>query len=99
MADMLIEYENALSLVYQSSMMADSSDSADRGKAVSSTKVYLGERGHTSCQSAIQMHGGIGMTAEYELGDYVKRMAISEVLFGDVDHHVARYGRLAYMED
>ncbi|MBT4967143.1 MAG: pimeloyl-CoA dehydrogenase small subunit [Alphaproteobacteria bacterium] len=97
MADMLIEYENAQSLVYRSSMMADSDDAAMRGKAVSSTKVYLGERGHTSCQSAIQMHGGIGMTAEYELGDFVKRMAVAEVMFGDVDHHLARFGKLSYM--
>jgi alkylation response protein AidB-like acyl-CoA dehydrogenase len=99
MADMLIEYENAQSLVYQSSMMADNDDATERAKAVSSTKVYLGERGHTSCQSAIQMHGGIGMTAEYELGDFVKRMAMSEVMFGDVDHHLARFGMLSYLAE
>jgi len=98
MADMLIEYEMAQSLVYQACMMADNTDVAERGLAVSSAKVYLGERGHTSCQSAIQMHGGIGMTAEYELGDFVKRMAAAEVLFGDVDHHLSRFGRLSYID-
>ncbi|MBT3790448.1 MAG: pimeloyl-CoA dehydrogenase small subunit [Alphaproteobacteria bacterium] len=98
MADMVIEYEHARSLVCQSSMKADSEDAAERGKAVSSTKVYLGEGGHKSCQSAIQLHGGIGMTAEYELGDFVKRMAISEVLFGDVDHHLVRFGKLSYLD-
>ena len=98
MVDMLIEYENAQSLVYQACMKADSTDAKDRGIAVSSAKVYLGERGHTSCQSAIQMHGGIGMTAEYELGDFVKRMAAAEVLFGDVDHHLSRFGKLSYLD-
>jgi alkylation response protein AidB-like acyl-CoA dehydrogenase len=96
MADMLIDYEYAKSLVFQACMNADSADDASRIRSVSAAKVYLGENGRKCCQDAIQMHGGIGVTQEYELGDYVKRMTVAEFLFGDVDHHVARFGAVSY---
>jgi alkylation response protein AidB-like acyl-CoA dehydrogenase len=96
MADMLIEYEYAKSLVFQACMNAESEDETTRIRSVSAAKVYLGENGRKSGLDAIQMHGGIGVTQEYELGDYVKRMTVAEFLFGDVDHHVARFGAVSY---
>jgi len=96
MADMLIEYEYAKSLVFQACMNAESEDETMRIRSVSAAKVYLGENGRKSGLDAIQMHGGIGVTQEYELGDYVKRMTVAEFLFGDVDHHVARFGAISY---
>jgi len=96
MADMLLEYEYAKSLVFQACMNADADDDLTRIRSVSGAKVYLGENGRKCCQEAIQMHGGIGVTQEYELGDFVKRMTVSEFLFGDVDHHVARFGAASY---
>ena len=96
MADMLLEYEYAKSLVFQACMNADAEDDATRIRSVSAAKVYLGENGRKCCQEAIQMHGGIGVTQEYELGDFVKRMTVAEFLFGDVDHHIARFGAASY---
>lgn len=91
MADMLIEYEHAKSLVYEVGMKADSTDARDRQKAVSAAKVFIAEKGRVICEKAMQMHGGIGITDEYELGEYVKRVMAAEFAFGDVDHHIARY--------
>jgi len=96
MADMLLEYEYAKSLVFQACMNADAEDVVTRIRSVSGAKVYLGENGRKCCQEAIQMHGGIGVTQEYELGDIVKRMTVAEFLFGDVDHHIARFGAASY---
>ena len=96
MADMLLEYEYAKSIVFQACMDADNEDATTRIRSVSAAKVYLGENGRRCCQDAIQMHGGIGVTQEYELGDFVKRMTVTEFLFGDVDHHVARFGATSY---
>ncbi len=42
-------------------------------------------------QNAIQLHGGIGMSEEYKVGHYFKRMTIVERLLGDTSHHLARY--------
>lgn len=91
LAEMMIDFEHARSLIYEAAMTADSTDAHVRKKAISAAKVFLGERGRVICQNAIQMHGGIGMTEDYELGDYVKRTMVTELAFGDVDHHLARY--------
>lgn len=91
LADMMIDFEHAKSLVFEAAMTADNTDACVRKKAVSAAKVYLGEKGRKICQQAIQMHGGIGMTEDYELGDYVKRAMVAELAFGDVDHHLERY--------
>ena len=93
LAEMMIDFEHAKSLVFEAAMNADSPEALIRKKAVSAAKVYLGERGRVICQNAIQMHGGIGMTDEYELGDYVKRVMVAEKAFGDTDHHLERYAR------
>ncbi|WP_306147922.1 MULTISPECIES: acyl-CoA dehydrogenase family protein [unclassified Roseibium] len=93
LAEMMIDFEHAKSLVFEAAMTADSPEALIRKKAVSAAKVYLGERGRVICQNAIQMHGGIGMTDEYELGDYVKRVMVAEKAFGDTDHHLERYAR------
>ncbi|MTH95907.1 acyl-CoA dehydrogenase family protein [Roseibium sp. RKSG952] len=91
LAEMVIDAEHARSLVYEASMTVDGHDPERRRKAVSAAKVFLAERGRLICQKAMQMHGGIGMTEDYELGDYVKRVMVAELAFGDADHHLERY--------
>jgi len=90
-AEMVIDLEHARSLVLEAAMTADSPDAPARRRAVSAAKVYLAEKGRLICQKAIQMHGGIGVTEEYELGDYVKRAMVAELAFGDGDHHLERF--------
>jgi hypothetical protein len=41
------------------------------------------------CAQAIQLHGGIGMTEEYQVGHYYKRAVVADVLFGSSDAHDA----------
>ena len=40
-------------------------------------------------EQAVQLHGGIGMTIDYKVGHYFKRITALESLFGDLDHHLA----------
>lgn len=91
LAEMMIDFEHAKSLVLEAAMTADNPDAGVRRKAISAAKVFVGEKGRLLCQRAIQMHGGIGMTEDYELGDYVKRAMVAELAFGNVDHHLERY--------
>jgi len=93
-ADMVVDYEHIKSLVYEAGAMADSTDTVARQQAVSAAKVVVAQDGRRICQQAIQMHGGIGVTQEYQLGDFAKRVAVADFAFGDADHHLARYGRL-----
>ena len=91
-ADMVVATEQARSMAYFATMMAAGDDAGERSKAISAAKVQIGRSGRFVGQSAIQLHGGVGMTMEYKVGHYFKRMTMIETLFGDADHHLARLG-------
>ena len=46
-------------------------------------------------QEGVQMHGGIGMTDEYDVGFYMKRHRTLAEMFGDADYHADRMAKLA----
>lgn len=92
-ADMKVEFEHMKSLVFEAGALAQSPDLVARQQAVSAAKSVVSEKGRLICQQAIQMHGGIGITQEYNLGHFAKRVAVADFAFGDGDHHIARYGR------
>ena len=75
--------------------MADGDNADARAKAVSAAKSYIGDKGRDIAKDAVQMHGGMGVTREYALGDYVKRVLVADMLFGDADHHLERFGRIS----
>jgi pimeloyl-CoA dehydrogenase small subunit len=89
-ADMVVANEQARSMTYYATMMSGSDDAAERAKAMSAAKVQIGRSGRFVGQAAIQLHGGVGVTQEYKVGHYFKRMTVIETLFGDADHHLAR---------
>jgi acyl-CoA dehydrogenase len=66
----------------------------DVAKLASLTKAKVGETFNLVSREGIQMHGGIGMTDEFEIGFFIKRAAITEQTFGDVNFHRNRYGEL-----
>ena len=66
----------------------------ERKSAVSAAKVQLAVGGRFVTQQAIQLHGGIGVTDEHDVGLYFKRMHVLNTLFGDEEYHVNRYARL-----
>jgi alkylation response protein AidB-like acyl-CoA dehydrogenase len=93
MAEMFIEVELARSMAFLAAMTLDEQrdDPAARARGVSAAKVQIAKSGRFVGQSAIQLHGGIGMSEEYKVGHYFKRMTIVERLLGDADYHLARY--------
>ena len=91
MVDLLVEYGQMKSVAMEAAVEARSEDVRARKLAVSAAKVKIGNASRKYGQESIQMHGGIGMTEEYALGAYVKRMLVNEMLFGDVDYHLDRF--------
>jgi alkylation response protein AidB-like acyl-CoA dehydrogenase len=69
--------------------MAGEENPIERRRAISAAKVQIGRSGRHVGQEAIQLHGGIGMTAEYAVGHYFKRVTVIEQLFGDADTHLS----------
>jgi alkylation response protein AidB-like acyl-CoA dehydrogenase len=87
--DMLVALEQARSMAMLATMMAEAPDAAERRRTIAAAKVQCGRSGRFVSQQAIQLHGGIGMTEEYKVGHYFKRVTMIDTLFGDADHHLA----------
>lgn len=93
-ADMFVALEQARSMAMFATMMADDSDARERARAISAAKVQIGRSGRQIGQEAVQLHGGIAMTMEYNVGHAFKRMTMIDRIFGDTDHHLARLAGL-----
>jgi len=94
-ADMLLALEQARSMAMLATMMADEPDAKERRRAISAAKVQIGRSAKIVGESAIQLHGGIGMTMEYKVGHYFKRCTMIDKAFGDADHHLTLLARSA----
>jgi alkylation response protein AidB-like acyl-CoA dehydrogenase len=94
LVDLYVAQEQAASLAILAADRANSTDIADRRRAVSAAKVLIGRSGRQVGQESIQMHGGIGLTKEYTAGHYFKRLTIIDRTFGDTDYHLARFAAL-----
>jgi len=88
-SEMLLEVENSHGAVYYAAWAMDA-DSSDAPLAVSAAKAYVGDASRKVCGSAIQVHGGIGFTWDYDLHIYFKRAKHFEPLYGDADFHRER---------
>ncbi len=86
LADMLLEVENSHSATYYAAW-ALSADAPDAALAASVAKAYVSEAARKVCGQAIQAHGGIGFTWEYDLHLPFKRAKHLEALYGDADYH------------
>jgi len=96
MADMFVAGHQARSMVYQALASIDA-EPAVREKAVSAAKVIVGEAAQTVSRSGIQLHGGYGVTDEYLVSHFFRRLLTLEKTFGDIDHHARRLA--VYMFD
>jgi pimeloyl-CoA dehydrogenase small subunit len=87
--DMLVALEQARSMALFAAVMVEETNPIERRKAISAAKVQIGRSARHLGQEAIQLHGGIGMTNEYAVGHYFKRVTMIDQLFGDADTHLA----------
>jgi alkylation response protein AidB-like acyl-CoA dehydrogenase len=90
MVDMFMQYEQSVSITLMATLKLDDGET-ERNKAASAAKVQTGKAGRFVGQQAVQIHGGMGMTAELNVGHYFKRLTMLETLYGNVDYHLRRY--------
>ncbi|MEM9898494.1 MAG: acyl-CoA dehydrogenase family protein [Pseudomonadota bacterium] len=64
------------------------------GVTCSLAKAKAGEVAKLSALESVQMHGGIGMTDEYDIGFYLKRIRVAQEMFGDTAYHADRIARM-----
>jgi acyl-CoA dehydrogenase len=92
--DMFCALELAKSVV-QDALSAIDERRPDVALMASAAKARLTDLSRQITREAVQMHGGIGMTDEHDIGFYMKRGATTEALFGDSAYHRARFARLS----
>jgi len=92
MADMFIECQLAKSIVIMAALALDGDGSdAEKAKAVSAAKSRVGKAIRLVGQESIQIHGGIAMTDELDVGHLFKRITVVESSFGNSDFHTMRF--------
>ncbi|SFO28169.1 acyl-CoA dehydrogenase family protein [Sphingomonas sp. OK281] len=91
MATVLLEIEQAHSAVINAASAFDGEDAKARERALSAAKYTIGRTGALVAEETIQLHGGIGMTWEYAVSHYAKRLVMIDHQLGDEDYHLQRY--------
>ncbi len=94
MVDMFMAYEQSVSMTYMVNLKLEENE-AERIKAAAGAKVQIGKAGRFVGQQAVQLHGGMGMTDELNVGHYFKRLTMIDTQFGNVDHQLKRYSNAA----
>jgi pimeloyl-CoA dehydrogenase small subunit len=93
--EMFVSLEQGRSMAMLAAMTIDEPDAAERSRNISMVKAGIGQAARFVSQNAVQLHGGIGMTEEYAVGHYFRRVMVIEHTFGDTAHHLSRLAQTA----
>jgi hypothetical protein len=96
MVDMFMAYEQTKSLLYRtvcSSIEGGEGNTRD----IHALKVLVDRYGRLIGEEAIQLHGGMGLTEEMEVGHYVRRLMMINTSFGNGDFHQDKFSQLSYV--
>ncbi len=93
-AEQFIEIELCRSAVMAAARAVDAGQN-DAPKLVSLAKARCSDTAILVANESVQMHGGIGMSDEHEIGFYLKRARAAELTFGDAAFHRDRWARLS----
>ena len=93
-AEMFCELELTKSSV-MAAMKAADEGSNELQRLSSLSKTMAGETLHLVSNEAVQMHGGIGVTDEYDIGFFLKRARVAEQIFGSSEFHTERYANIS----
>lgn len=93
-AEMFIEVELCRSAVMAAARACDEG-LEEAPKLVSLAKARCSDTAILVANEAVQMHGGVGMTDEFDIGFYMKRARVAELTFGDARWHRDRWARLS----
>ena len=92
-ARLFMDIELARSAVMAAARAVDADD-AEAAALISLAKARCSDTFVSAANEGVQMHGGIGMTDEHDVGFYIKRARVAEMTFGDAAWHRERWARL-----
>lgn len=94
LADMAMQVDESRSIALRAALKADSPP-AERARAASGAKAKIGKCARFVGEQSIQLHGGMGVTEELEVGAYFKRLVAFDTLFGGSAHHYGLHAQLS----
>jgi alkylation response protein AidB-like acyl-CoA dehydrogenase len=92
-AQLYIEIEITRAAVLKAQQTLDA-DAAKASAAVAVAKARAGSTATRAVQEGVQMHGGMGMTDQFDIGFFMKRARVCEELFGDANYHADQLARI-----
>ena len=93
MVDMFMEYEQCKSLLFRATMETVQ-DPVLSQRTVHALKHLIGKSGIFVGESAVQLHGGMGVTEELRIGHFFKRLLVIDSQFGNSDFHLEKFTNL-----
>ena len=90
--EMLILSDEMKSLASMAALKADNSDGL---KSIYASKIHIGIGGRKLGQEAIQLHGGMGVTEEMDIGQYFKRITMLDTFLGNSDYYLGAYSKIS----
>jgi alkylation response protein AidB-like acyl-CoA dehydrogenase len=93
MAAMAVRIEEARASALNAVLAADA-DPVTRARAASGAKVKVGRAGRFVAEQSVQLHGGMGVTEELNVGVYFKRLMAIDIIFGSPEFHLQRHAQL-----
>ena len=93
LADMAMQVDESRSMALRAALKADGPP-IERARAASGAKAKIGKCARFVGEQSIQVHGGMGVTEELEVGAYFKRLVAFDTLFGGSAHHYRRHAEL-----
>ncbi|MDP6269884.1 MAG: acyl-CoA dehydrogenase family protein [Alphaproteobacteria bacterium] len=90
LVDMFMECERARSMAVMAALKLDT-EADERRRAMAAAKSLVGRAAKFVAAQGVQLHGGMGMTEEYPIGHYFKRLMTFDTMFGNSDYHADRF--------
>jgi hypothetical protein len=91
--EMLILSDEMKSLASMAALKAN--DSLENVKSIYASKIHIGIGGRKLGQEAIQLHGGMGVTEEMDIGQYFKRLTMLDTFLGNSDYYLGAYSKIS----
>lgn len=95
MADMFVATHQSRSMLYHALARAEA-EPGERAAALSAARIVIGEASQLVARNGIQVHGGYGLTDEYAISHYFRRLMCIEKQFGDLTEHMTRFGETVF---
>lgn len=94
LADMAVELELGRSSLHRALAARFGDDRVKQSRAASGCKALVGKAGRFVCENAIQIHGGVGMADELEVGHHYRHVLAIDAMFGNAEFHLERFASL-----